>query len=176
MKTFLDLCHRYGISKSTFSEWIHKNRKKIDPKGTLIQKSGRTLLFTEAAIDKIDQMRGYDTEISLFSEIARDEEMESLKNEINNLKTQMLVLQERTIKAQEQALAATVALNAATVAQIESAAEKARHEAENHILKEEIERLRRESAERDQPPMTDSEPESNAVGKWRRWRNRHLKW
>lgn len=176
MKTFLDLCHRYGISKSTFSEWIHKNRKKIDPKGTLIQKSGRTLLFTEAAIDKIDRLRGYDTEISLFSEVQRDEEVESLKNEINNLKTQMLVLQERTIKAQEQSLAATAALNAATAAQIESAAEKARREAEDRALKEEIERLRRESAACHQPLMTDSEPELNADGKWRKWRNRHLRW
>lgn len=176
MKTFQELCQRYRMEKSAFSMWLRRKEKIIDPKGELIQKSGRTLLFTEAAIDKIDQMRGYDTEISLFSEIARDEEVESLKNEINTLKTQMLVLQERTIKAQEQALAATAALNAATAAQIESAAEKARHEAENHILKEEIERLRRESMNRDQPLMTDSEPESNAAGKWRRWRNRHLKW
>lgn len=176
MKTFQELCNRYRVEKSAFSMWLRRNQKKIDPKGDLIQKSGRTILFTEAAIDKIDKLRGYDSEISLFSEVQRDEEIENLKNEINTLKTQMLVLQERTIKAQEQALAATAALNAATAAQIESMEEKVRREAENRTLKEEIERLRRELTNRDQPPMAASEPESNAAGKWRKWRNRHLKW
>ena len=142
MKSFQELCARYGIGKSTFSEWLRAHRKEIDPKGNLIEQTGRKLLFTEAAVDKIDKMRGFDSQISLFTEVQRDEEVEALKNEINTLKTQLLIVQERTIKAQETALAATAALNAATAAQIESAAEKARRDAENEALKAEIDRLR----------------------------------
>ena len=142
MKNFSDLCKRYGLSKPAFSVWLRRNKSRIDPKGELIERNGKTVLFSAAAVDKIDKLRGFDSEISLFSEVHRDEEMESLKNEINTLKTQLLLVQERTIKAQEQALAATAALNAATAAQIESAAEKARREAENEALKAELERLR----------------------------------
>ena len=142
MKDFSDLCQRYRVNKSAFSMWLRRNRQVIDPKGDLIQKSGKTLLFSEAAVDKIDKMRGFDSQISLFTEVQRDEEVEALKNEINTLKTQLLIVQERTIKAQETALAATAALNAATAAQIESAAEKARRDAENEALKAEIDRLR----------------------------------
>ena len=141
MKNFSDLCKRYGLSKPAFSVWLRRNRQVIDPKGELIRKSGKTVLFSEAAVDKIDKMRGFDSQISLFTEVQRDEEVEALKNEINTLKTQLLMVQERTIKAQETALAATAA-NAATAAQIESATEKARREAENEALKAEIERLR----------------------------------
>ena len=141
MKSFSDLCKRYGLSKPAFSVWLRRNKQKIDPKGDLIQKSGKTVLFSEAAVDKIDKLRGFDSQISLFTEVQRDEEVESLKNEINTLKTQLLMAQERTIKAQEQALAATAAY-AATAAQIENAAEKARREAENEALKAENERLR----------------------------------
>ena len=142
MKNFSDLCKRYGLSKPAFSVWLRRNKSRIDPKGELIERNGKTVLFSAAAVDKIDKLRGFDSEISLFSEVHRDEEMKSLKNEINTLKTQLLLVQERTIKAQEQALVATAALNAATAAQIESAAEKARREAENEALKAEIERLR----------------------------------
>ena len=122
--------------------WLRRNRQVIDPKGDLIQKSGKTLLFSEAAVDKIDQLRGFDSQISLFSEVQRDEEIESLKNEINTLKTQILILQQEVIAAQKQTIAAAAALNAATAAQIESAAEKARRDAENEALKAEIDRLR----------------------------------
>ena len=142
MRSFSDLCKRYGLSKPAFSVWLRRNKSRIDPKGEMIQKSGKTVLFTEAAVDKIDKMRGFDSQISLFTEVQRDEEVEALKNEINTLKTQLLIVQERTIKAQETALAATAALNAATAAQIESAAEKARREAEIEALKAENERLR----------------------------------
>ena len=141
MKSFSDLCKRYGLSKPAFSVWLRRNKSRIDPKGDLIQKSGKTVLFSEAAVDKIDKLRGFDSQISLFTEVQRDEEVESLKNEINTLKTQLLMAQERTIKAQEQALAATAAY-AATAAQIENAAEKARREAEIETLKVENERLR----------------------------------
>lgn len=142
MKSFSDLCRRYGLTKPAFSVWLRRNRSKIDPKGELIEKNGKTVLFSEAAVDKIDKMRGFDSQISLFSEVQRDEEIESLKNEVNTLKTQILMLQQEVINAQKQTIAAAAALNAATAAQIESAAEKARREAENEALKAENERLR----------------------------------
>ena len=142
MKNFSDLCKRYGLSKPAFSVWLRRNRQVIDPKGDLIQKSGKTLLFSEAAVDKIDKMRGFDSQISLFTEVQRDEEMDALKTENNTLKTQILMLQQEIINAQKQTIAAAAALNAATAAQIESAAEKARRDAENEALKAEIDRLR----------------------------------
>lgn len=147
MKNFSELCKRYGLSKPAFSVWLRRNKSRIDPKGELIERNGKMVLFSEAAVDKIDKMRGFDSQISLFTEVQRDEEVEALKNEINTLKTQLLIVQERTIKAQETALAATAALNAATAAQIESAAEKARREVEIEALKAENERLR-ESVQR----------------------------
>ena len=144
MKNFSDLCKRYGLSKPAFSVWLRRNRQVIDPKGDLIQKSGKTLLFSEAAVDKIDKMRGFDSQISLFeAPAAADQaELEALKTENNTLKTQILMLQQEIINAQKQTIAAAAALNAATAAQIESAAEKARREAENEALKVENARLR----------------------------------
>ncbi len=144
MKNFSELCERYGLTKPAFSVWLRRNKSKIDPKGELIERNGKTVLFSAAAVDKIDKLRGFDSEISLFTEVHQNEEVEALKNEINTLKTQLLLIQERTIKAQEQALAATAALNAATAAQIESATEKARKEAENQALQEKNEALREE--------------------------------
>ena len=149
MKNFSDLCKRYGLSKPAFSVWLRRNKSRIDPKGELIERNGKTVLFSAAAVDKIDKLRGFDSEISLFSEVHRDEEIESLKNEINTLKTKILILQQEVIAAQKQTIAAAAALNAATAAQIESAAEKARREAEIEVLKAENERLR-ESVQR--PP------------------------
>ncbi len=171
-----DLSQRYNISINAMSAFIKTHRDEIDPSRDHIIKSGKSVFFDEFAVSKIDELRNHTPGITIADEIRRDEEMESLKNEINTLKTQMLVLQERTIKAQEQALAATAALNAATAAQIESAAEKARREAKIETLKQEIERLRRESADRDQPLMASCGLEFTAAGKWRKWRNRHLKW
>ena len=142
MKSFSDLCARYGLSKPAFSVWLRRNKQKIDPKGELIERNGKAVLFSEAAVDKIDKMRGFDSQISLFTEVQRDEEMDALKTENNTLKTQILMLQQEIINAQKQTIAAAAALNAATAAQIESAAEKARRDAENEALKAEIDRLR----------------------------------
>ena len=143
MKNFSELCKRYGVNKSTFSEWLRAHRKEIDPKGELIRKSGKKVLFSEAAVDKIDKLRGFEAHISLFEAPAADQaELEALKTENNTLKTQILMLQQEVITAQKQTIAAAAALNAATAAQIESAAEKARREAEIETLKVENERLR----------------------------------
>ena len=144
LKSFQELCSRYGIGKSTFSEWLRAHRKEIDPKGNLIEQTGRKLLFTEAAVDKIDKLRGFEVHISLFeAPAAADQaELEALKTENNTLKTQILMLQQEIINAQKQTIAAAAALNAATAAQIENAAEKARREAEIEALKVENERLR----------------------------------
>ena len=142
-----DLSRRYNISINAMSAFVKTHREKIDPSRDHITRSGKNIFFDEFAVSKIDELRHYTPGIALVDEIRRDEEMESLKNEINTLKTQLLIVQERTIKAQETALAATAALNAATAAQIESAAEKARREVEIEALKAENERLR-ESVQR----------------------------
>ena len=141
VKNLGDLSRRYNISINAMSAFVKTHREEIDPSRDHITRSGKSIFFDEFAVSKIDELRNYTPGITLADEIRRDEEMESLKNEINTLKTQLLLVQERTIKAQETALAATAALNAATAAQIESAAEKARREAENEALKAEIERL-----------------------------------
>ena len=142
LRNLSDLSQRYNISINAMSAFVKTHREEIDPSRDHITKSGKSVFFDEFAISKIDELRHYTPGIALVDEIRRDEEMESLKNEINTLKTQLLIVQERTIKAQEQALAATAALNAATAAQIESATEKARREAENEALKAENEWLR----------------------------------
>lgn len=141
VKNLGDLSRRYNISINAMSAFVKTHREEIDPSRDHITRSGKSIFFDEFAVSKIDELRNYTPGITLADEIRRDEEMESLKNEINTLKTQLLMAQERTIKAQEQALAATAAY-AATAAQIENAAEKARREAEIETLKVENERLR----------------------------------
>ena len=141
VKNLGDLSRRYNISINAMSAFVKTHREEIDPSRDHITRSGKSIFFDEFAVSKIDELRNYTPGITLADEIRRDEEMESLKNEINTLKTQLLMAQERTIKAQEQALAATAAY-AATAAQIENAAEKSRREAEIEALKVENERLR----------------------------------
>ena len=184
IRTMTDLCQRYGISINAMSAFVKTHREEIDPSRDHITKAGKSIFFDDFAAAKIDELRHYTPGIALADEVLREKEqkkyekeIKDLKDEINTLKTHLLMAQERTIKAQEQVLAATAALNAATVAQIESAELKVKKEAENEILKRnienkdrEIERLRKECAAADQKQQPASPAEA-----WRFWRNRHRK-
>lgn len=133
MHSFENICERYGITKGALSQYIKPRTEEINRDGEHIIRSGQKIYFDDLAVQRLDKMRNFVSNIELANEVAEQEAKIALLAENRKLRAKIEKLQEE----KTQALAdVTVAykklediranfLEASKVMRLESAQDKA---------------------------------------------------
>lgn len=105
--SFEELTERYGLSKGGFSKFFHANEDKLIKNGSkTYNQEGKKIIFTQDAVDILDELRGLNADIILAkSESANEIRIRELLEETNTLKTQLLLLQDEGKRDKERIIA-----------------------------------------------------------------------
>ena len=98
MRNLEDLMKRYGIAKSSLSEFIKNHITEINNDGqNHIVTDRKVKWFDDYAVQRIDELRGYNSNVTLVAEAAKADRERELLEENSQLKTRLL------LKAEEKA-------------------------------------------------------------------------
>lgn len=96
MRNLEDLMKRYGIAKSSLSEFIKNHITEINNDGqNHIVTDRKVKWFDDYAVQRIDELRGYNSNVTLAAEAAKADRERELLEEISTLKTAMLKIKEQ---------------------------------------------------------------------------------
>ena len=95
MRNLEDLMKRYGIAKSSLSEFIKNHITEINNDGqNHIVTDRKVKWFDDYAVQRIDELRGYNSNVTLAAEAAKADRERELLEENSQLKTRLLLMAE----------------------------------------------------------------------------------
>lgn len=95
MRNLEDLMKRYGIAKSSLSEFIKNHITEINNDGqNHIVTDRKVKWFDDYAVQRIDELRGYNSSVTLAAEAAKADRERELLEENSQLKTRLLLMAE----------------------------------------------------------------------------------
>lgn len=95
MRNLEDLMKRYGIAKSSLSEFIKNHITEINNDGqNHIVTDRKVKWFDDYAVQRIDELRGYNSNVTLAAEAAKEDRERELLEENSQLKTRLLLMAE----------------------------------------------------------------------------------
>lgn len=95
MRNLEDLMKRYGIAKSSLSEFIKNHITEINNDGqSHIVTDRKVKWFDDYAVQRIDELRGYNSNVTLAVEAAKADRERELLEENSQLKTRLLLMAE----------------------------------------------------------------------------------
>ena len=95
MRNLEDLMKRYGIAKSSLSEFIKNHITEINNDGqNHIVTDKKVKWFDDYAVQRIDELRGYNSNVTLAAEAAKADRERELLEENSQLKTRLLLMAE----------------------------------------------------------------------------------
>lgn len=95
MRNLEDLMKRYGIAKSSLSEFIKNHITEINNDGqNHIVTDRKVKWFDDYAVQRIDELRGYSSNVTLAAEAAKADRERELLEENSQLKTRLLLMAE----------------------------------------------------------------------------------
>jgi hypothetical protein len=95
MRNLEDLMKRYGIAKSSLSEFIKNHITEINNDGqNHIVTDRKVKWFDDYAVQRIDELRGYNSNVTLAAEAAKVDRERELLEENSQLKTRLLLMAE----------------------------------------------------------------------------------
>lgn len=99
MHSFESICERYGITKGALSQYIRPRIEEINKDGEHIIRSGQKIYFDDVAVQRLDKMRNFTSNIELASEIASQKQKIDLLDENRKLRILLSKLQQDHTKA-----------------------------------------------------------------------------
>lgn len=95
MRNLEDLMKRYGIAKSSLSEFVKNHITDINNDGqNHIVTDRKVKWFDDYAVQRIDELRGYNSNVTLAAENAKADRERELLEENSQLKTRLLLMAE----------------------------------------------------------------------------------
>lgn len=95
MRNLEDLMKRYGIAKSSLSEFVKNHITDINNDGqNHIVTDRKVKWFDDYAVQRIDELRGYNSNVTLAAEAAKADRERELLEENSQLKTRLLLMAE----------------------------------------------------------------------------------
>lgn len=95
MRNLEDLMKRYGIAKSSLSEFIKNHITEINNDGqNHIVTDRKVKWFDDYAVQRIDELRGYNSNVTLAAEAVKADRERELLEENSQLKTRLLLMAE----------------------------------------------------------------------------------
>lgn len=95
MRNLEDLMKRYGIAKSSLSEFIKNHITEINNDGqNHIVTDKKVKWFDDYAVQRIDELRCYNSNVTLAAEAAKADRERELLEENSQLKTRLLLMAE----------------------------------------------------------------------------------
>lgn len=95
MRNLEDLMKRYGIAKSSLSEFIKNHITEINNDGqNHIVTDKKVKWFDDYAVQRIDELRSYNSNVTLAAEAAKADRERELLEENSQLKTRLLLMAE----------------------------------------------------------------------------------
>ena len=95
MRNLEDLMKRYGIAKSSLSEFIKNHITEINNDGqSHIVTDRKVKWIDDYAVQRIDELRGYNSNVTLAAEAAKADRERELLEENSQLKTRLLLMAE----------------------------------------------------------------------------------
>lgn len=133
MHSFESVCERYGITKGALSQYIKNRIEEVNKDGEHIIKSGQKIYFDDVAVERLDKMRNFVSNIELANEVATQEAKIALLAENRKLRAKIEKLQEEKTQALADVAAAykqlesvrTNYVEVSKVMRLESAQDKA---------------------------------------------------
>lgn len=137
MHSFENICERYGITKGALSQYIRPRIEEINRDGEHIIRSGQKIYFDDVAVERLDKMRNFISNIELANEITAQQEKLKLYEENRKLRILIETLQKEKTQALADVATAykqlesvrTEFLDVSKIMRLESAQDKAAAEA-----------------------------------------------
>lgn len=99
MHSFESICERYGITKGALSQYIKNRTEEINKDGEHIIRNGQKVYFDDVAVQRLDKMRNFVSNIELANEVAAQEAKIALLAENRKLRAKIEKLQEEKTQA-----------------------------------------------------------------------------
>lgn len=99
MHSFENICERYGITKGALSQYIRPRMEEINKDGEHIIRSGQKIYFDDVAVQRLDKMRNFTSNVELAQEVAEQEAKITLLAENRKLRAKIEKLQEEKTQA-----------------------------------------------------------------------------
>lgn len=137
MHSFENICERYGITKGALSQYIKNRIEEVNKDGEHIIRSGQKIYFDDVAVERLDKMRNFVSNIELANEITAQQEKLKLYEENRKLRILIETLQKEKTQALADVATAykqlesvrTEFLDVSKIMRLESAQDKAAAEA-----------------------------------------------
>ena len=137
MHSFESVCERYGITKGALSQYIKNRIEEVNKDGEHIIKSGQKIYFDDVAVERLDKMRNFTSNLELANEITAQQEKLKLYEENRKLRILIATLQKEKTQALADVATAykqldsirTEFLDVSKIMRLESAQDKAAAEA-----------------------------------------------
>lgn len=133
MHSFESVCERYGITKGALSQYIKNRIEEVNKDGEHIIKSGQKIYFDDVAVERLDKMRNFTSNLELANEITAQQEKLKLYEENRKLRILIATLQKEKTQALADVATAykqldsirTEFLDVSKIMRLESAQDKA---------------------------------------------------
>lgn len=133
MHSFENICERYGITKGALSQYIKNRIEEVNKDGEHIIKSGQKIYFDDVAVERLDKMRNFTSNLELANEITAQQEKLKLYEENRKLRILIATLQKEKTQALADVATAykqldsirTEFLDVSKIMRLESAQDKA---------------------------------------------------
>ena len=133
MHSFESVCERYGITKGALSQYIKNRIEEVNKDGEHIIKSGQKIYFDDVAVERLDKMRNFTSNLELANEITAQQEKLKLYEENRKLRILIETLQKEKTQALADVATAykqldsirTEFLDVSKIMRLESAQDKA---------------------------------------------------
>ena len=133
MHSFENICERYGITKGALSQYIKNRIEEVNKDGEHIIRSGQKIYFDDVAVERLDKMRNFVSNIELANEITAQQEKLKLYEENRKLRILIATLQKEKTQALADVATAykqldsirTEFLDVSKIMRLESAQDKA---------------------------------------------------
>ena len=137
MYGFESVCERYGITKGALSQYLKNRTEEVNKDGEHIVRSGQKIYFDDVAIQRLDKMRNFVSNLELANEITTQQEKLKLYEENRKLRILIETLQKEKTQALADVATAykqlesvrTEFLDVSKIMRLESAQDKAAAEA-----------------------------------------------
>lgn len=99
MHSFESICERYSITKGALSQYIKNRIEEVNKDGEHIIRSGQKIYFDDVAVERLDKMRNFISNIELANEITAQQEKLKLYEENRKLRILIETLQKEKTQA-----------------------------------------------------------------------------
>lgn len=97
-----DLMNRYNISRQAIQQYLTSHMEEINSDGIHAKKVKGDWQLDAIGLQKLDTMRGYNSNLALQAELRQENEKYKLLEEISTLKTAMLTIKEKYQQNKEE--------------------------------------------------------------------------